>query len=120
MVTECKQKISLLKNKIEYAKIISFCKFYFIKTSPLVDVMLIVYKTMPEALKLARKKGYKSSFKSFKYLETIEKMIMSNSPVHKAGFALINKVVFVNTITDLLQTIGSDAEKAKATMENNF
>lgn len=112
------EKLMLLPKKIQQYKAFGLGNFMLVETKGMADYLSVVYKFMPDLMREARKKGMRLSFKSFHYLDKIDKMFLSKGFPCNMGYALVKRSEFENLVKDLCQLVPEDEEKLKRILEN--
>ncbi len=112
------QKLNQLPDRVLKNKFFYFSKNILVKTADIEDFLTYIYKDMPESLRLARKKGMKTSFKSFKLLEQLDKIFISKSFLNKMGLAIVNIEELNEHIKLISRTIKEDEIKIQTILEN--
>ncbi len=112
------EKIKQLPNRVRKNKICYIGKKMLVKTGDINDYLTLTYKDMPENLRIARKRGMKASFPSFKILEQLDQIFMSQSFINKLGLALVSLKDLDIIIKQIALTIKEDEIKIQAILEN--
>lgn len=111
-------KLKVLPLKVQQNKAFALGDLIFVKTQGMADYLSVVYKYMPEEMKLARKKGMRASFRTFKYLDEIDKKFLSNGFLQQMGYSLVKRKEFEAFVKDLCSLVSDDEKKLTNMLEN--
>ena len=112
------QKLNKLPERVLRNKVCYVSKKMLVKTADIKDFLTYIYKDMPESLRLARKKGMKSSFQSLKLLEQLDKIFISKSFLNKMGLTLVNIQDLKEQIKEISAVIKNDEIKIQSILGN--
>ena len=112
------ERMKQLPNRIEQATIFKFGELVLVKAKPIIDLLIVAQNMLPESLKIAKRKGLKSSFETFKTLVLIEKTITRSSFLSTLGLAYFDKRQLGYLIKEACDYVKMDMDKAEALLEN--
>lgn len=112
------ERMKQVPGRIEFATVMKFGDLVLIKAKPVMDLLIVAQNVLPESLKVAKRKGLKSSFQTFKTLVQIEKMVSKNSFLSFLGLAYLDKKQFGYLIKEACEYVKMDMDKAAAILDN--
>ena len=112
------ERMKQVPNRIDQATIFKFGELVLVKAKPIMDLLIVAQNVMPESLRVAKRKGLKSSFQTFKSLTQIEKMITKSSFLSALGLAYFDKKQLGYLIKEACDYVKMDMDKAEALLEN--
>ena len=111
-------KLRALPAKAEQYKAFGLGDLLFVKSQGMIDYLSVVYKSMPEEMRAARKKGMRSSFRTFRYLDEIDKMFLSKGFLQEMGYSLVKRKEFEAFVKDLCSLVSDDGKKLMNMLES--
>ena len=111
-------KLRLLPVKVQQYKVFQMGNIIIVKVQGMADYLSVIYKLMPDTMRTAKKKGMKMSFRSFKYMDEIDKMFLSKGFLQNMGYSIVKKRQFEELVRELCETVPSDETKLKSILEN--
>ncbi len=113
------RKLKQIPNKVKQEKVFVFGPGRFlVKTKNIEDFLAVVYKAMPDGLRLSRKNKMKTSFPSLGLLDRLDKLFLSKSFLNKMGLAVIDMNALEDLLKKLCAQIADDEMKLKSMIEN--
>lgn len=111
-------KLLQIPTRVRQGKICALGSLYFVKCSVIADYLSVVYKIMPTSLRTARKKGMRMSYKSFMYLDRLDKMFLSKTFPNNVGYAIVNMRELQVLLDDLCKLLPKDDAKLQQILGN--
>jgi len=112
------ERMQQIPRRIEDATVMRFGELVLIQAKPVMDLLIVAQNVLPESLKVAKRKGLKSSFETFKTLVLIEKTITRSSFLSFLGLAYFDKKQLGYLIKEACEYVKMDMDKAAAILEN--